>query len=154
MKILAGSLLFAASAIVSVRAADPLSSLRAMTGTWNCTYNTGKTTATYKAVFSYEMSGNWLRERDSWVHGGSDEGLFTYEPKRSAWTEIVVEPDRTTTIFRGPGANPNHIVYRSIYPDASMTDVFDRTSPARYSLHFTQAVDGKTIASVDTCVKT
>ena len=55
--------------------------------------------------------------------------LFTYEPKRHSWTEVIVEPERTATVFRGAGSNPNHVVYRSIYPDASMTDIFDRKSP-------------------------
>ena len=153
MKRVVWLLLFAAGVTAPAQAADPLTSLRSMVGTWNCSYDSGKAKAMYRAVFSYAMAENSLRESDSWVHGGSDESLFTYEPKRNAWTAIVAEPDRSTTIFRGPGADPNHIIYRSILPDASMIDVFDRMSPARYTLHFTQTVDGKSTSSVDTCVK-
>jgi hypothetical protein len=145
--------LFAILGTVPARADDPLSALRFLVGTWNCTYHLAKTHLTYKATFSYDMNGNWMRERDSWAGGGGDEGLFTYEAKRHWWTAVIVEQDRTTTVFRGAGSDPNHVVYRSIYPDASMTDVFDRVSPARYTLHFTQNAGGKSTKSMDTCVK-
>jgi len=135
-------------------AGDSLASLRYLVGTWQCTYDTGKMRATYTATFDYDMSGNWIRERDSWKGGGEDLGMLTYDPKNGVWTSVVLEPDRTTTLFRAGGDNPNHLVYRSIYPNASMTDVFDRVSAASYTLHFTQMAGGKTTKSTDTCLKT
>jgi hypothetical protein len=134
------------------RAADPLSSLHFLVGTWSCSYAAGTTRGRYTAAFSYDMAGNWLREQDSWTGGGGDLGMFTYERGRG-WTVVILEQDRTTTIMRATGDNPSYIVYRSVYPDASMTDVFDRTSPTRYTLNFTQSANGKMVKSIDICVK-
>ncbi|MBV8147760.1 MAG: hypothetical protein JO092_01555 [Candidatus Eremiobacteraeota bacterium] len=142
-----------ASALAPADAADPLASLRYQVGTWTCTYHSGTKPMTYKASFSYALGNNWMRERDSWAGGGGDEDLFTYDPKTQSWTAVVVENERATVLFRARGANPNHIVYRSVYPDASATDVFDRVSPTRYTLHFSQTTGGKTTKSFDTCVK-
>jgi hypothetical protein len=152
MKYAAAVTLAAFIALAPAVAADPLATLRYQIGTWTCTYQLGSQRAAYKASFSYALGNNWMREQDSWA-GGSDEDLFTYDPKTRSWTAIVVENERATVVFRANGDNPNHIVYRSVYPDASATDVFDRVSPATYTLHFTQSRNGKTTKSVDTCVK-
>ena len=154
MKAIFAVLLLLMSATGPAAASDPLASLRFLVGTWNCTYHAGAARVTYKATFSYDMSGNWMRERDVWAGGGGDEGLFTYEPKRRSWSVVIVEQDRTTTVMRGTGSNANHVVYHSVYPDPSMTDIFDRVSPTQYTLHFTQTTGGKTVRSTDTCVKT
>jgi hypothetical protein len=58
------------------------------------------------------------------------------------------------TVFRTADNNLDRAVYRSIYPDASMTDNFNRTSPPRDAVHFTQTAGRKAIKSTDTCVKT
>ena len=55
----------------------------------------------------------------------------------------MIEPERTTTIFRATGTDGSHIVYHSAYPDASMTEVFDRIASNRYTLHFKQKASGK-----------
>lgn len=143
-----------AAALLPARAADPLGSMRFLVGNWNCTYDAGKTKATYKGTFAYELGDNWLRESDSWTGGGGDFGYFTYEPKRRGWTAVIFENERTTTIFRANGNDPNRIEYRSVYPDATMSEVFERTSPVRYVLHFTQNAGGTKIHSTDVCVKT
>ena len=134
-------------------ASDSLASLQYLVGTWSCTYNAGKVHAKYAAIFAYDLRGNWLRESDSWSGGGSDLGMFTYEPKAHAWTAVVMEPERATVLFRASGSNPNRVVYRSVFPNAGMTDVFQRESPDRYTLHFTQTTGGKTTTSMDVCVK-
>jgi hypothetical protein len=153
MKHLAMALFFAVLSFAPATASDPLSSLRFLVGNWTCTYHAGKTSLPYKAAFSYDLGGNWLRERDWWKGGGADEDLFTYDPKRRGWTAIVIEQERAAVVFHAAGSNPNHVVYRSVYPDTSMTDVFDRTSLTRYTLNFTQTAQGKTIKSTDVCVK-
>lgn len=153
MRIIIGvTLLLAVLAAGPAAASDPLASLHFLVGTWNCGYQMGKTHATYKAAFAYDMNGNWMRQSDSWT-GGGDLGLFTYEPK-IGWTAVVFERDRTTTIFRASGSNPNHVVYHRTYPQAGATEVFDRVSPTRFTVHFTQTEGGKTTSSTDTCVKT
>jgi hypothetical protein len=153
MKFFAAILLLVALNAAPAAAKDPLSSLRFLVGTWKCSYHAGKAHAYYKATYSYDLGGNWLRESDSWAGGGSDLGMITYEPKTLGWTAVVLEEDRTTTLFRAPASSPNRIVYRSIYPSTAMTDVFERESPTRYTLHFTQNAGGKTIESTDVCVK-
>jgi len=152
MRIPATALLLALIASLPAGAADPLASLRFLVGTWQCTYEMGKTHATYKAAFAYDMNDNWVRESDSFS-GGGDQGMFTYEPKRG-WTAVVLGQDRTTTIFRASGSNPNRIIYHSVYGYPGATEVFDRVSPARFTVHFTQTEGGKTTSSTDTCVKT
>jgi hypothetical protein len=153
MRLLTSVLFSIAIGTTSASAADPMSALHFLVGTWHCSYNSGKTHGAYTATFDYDLGGNWMRERDSWTGGGGDQGMFTYEPKRRGWTAIVIEEDRTTVVFHGAGNNANSIVYRSVYPDASMTDVFERKSATSYALHFTQSAGGKTTKSTDTCVK-
>jgi hypothetical protein len=153
MRFVLGCIFLGVAALAPASANDPLSSLRYLVGAWNCTYHAGATRVSYKALFSYDMGGNWVRERDSWAGGGNDLGMFTYEPKRHGWTAVVIEPERSTVVFRASGDNPNHIVYRSLYPDTSMTEIFVRDSPTRYTLQFTQISTGKTTKSNDLCVK-
>jgi len=135
-----------------VVASQPASS-RFLIGNWTCTYHAGKTSMKYTATFSYDLGGNWMRERDWWTGGGADEGMFTYDPKRGGWTAVILEQEGATVVFHAAGSNPNYITYRSVFPDASMTEIFERTSSTKYALHFTQTAHGKTIESNDTCVK-
>ncbi len=153
MKVLAALPLFVALTASTAAASDPLASLRFMVGTWNCTYQAPSAQVYYKATYAYDMGNNWLRESDAWKGGGSDLGMITYDPKSRAWMEVVMENERTVTLFRASGANPNRLVYRSVFPRAGMTDVFERTSPTRYTLHFTQSAGGRTMRSTDVCVK-
>jgi len=152
MKFLA-ALSFAALSIAPAAANDSLRSLSYLVGTWKCTYDAGKTRMVYTATFAYVMDENWVRESDSWSGGGSDLGMFTYDSKRREWTALVIEPERSSVVFRAAGSDAYHIVYRSVYPDTSMTDVFDRESPSRYTLHFAQSAGGKVTRSNDTCRK-
>jgi hypothetical protein len=146
-------LLLVTLGVAPASASDPLSSLRFLVGTWNCTYQAGRASLSYHATYAYDMKDNWMSERDVWKGGGADQGMFTFDPKRG-WTAVVILPDRTTTIFHATGKNGGHIVYHSVYPNASMTDLFDRVSSTRYTLHFKQKTNGKTMTSTDTCVKT
>ena len=154
MKYTIAALCAALLSAAPVAAADPLSSLRYLVGTWSCSYNAGKNHITYKAVYAYDMANNWMRESDSWAGGGNDLGMLTYDPKHHGWTAVIVEPERSATIFRSDGGDYAHIVYHSMYPDTSMTEVFDRQSQTRYTLHFTQTGRGRTIKSTDLCLKT
>jgi hypothetical protein len=151
MRIPATALLLALIASSPAAAADPLASLRFLVGTWQCTYQMGKTRLMYKAAFAYDMNDNWMSERDS-GSAGSALGMFTYQPKEG-WTAVILDQERGTTIFRASGSNPNHIVYHGSYQGTNATEVFDRVTPARYTVHFTQTEGGKTTSSTDTCVK-
>jgi hypothetical protein len=147
------TLLLSTLAATGASRSDPLGSLRFLVGNWTCSFRQSSARVTYKATFGYDMAGNWLRERDEWAGGGSDEALFTYDPKQRAWIAVVVENERTATIFRGTGPDPTHVVYHSVYPNAGMTEVFDRTSPTHYTVAFTGTIDGREMKSTDLCVR-
>ena len=132
-------------------AAAPLAGLQYLVGTWNCTYRAGAVRFVYRATYTYDRDAHTLREVASWP-GGGDEELLTYDPQRRSWTSVVLDQE-TATILRASGSDPNHIAYRSVYPDASMAVTFDRISGTEYTLHATVRSGSKTIASVDTCLR-
>lgn len=154
MRVLAASLVWSVLALSPAVAADPLSSLRFLVGSWNCTYQAGRTRVYYKATYVYDLGNNWLRENDSWTHGGSDLGMITYDPKARQWISVVVDGQRSTVVFRAGGSTANHLVYRSAYPTTKFTNVFDRNSPTRYTLHFSGSIGGTSVKSTDVCTKT
>jgi hypothetical protein len=131
---------------------DPMASMKFLVGDWTCTYRQGAAKVAYKATFAYDMAGNWLRERDV-SPGSTGEALFTYQPKQHAWIAVFVEGARDAAMFKGTGTDTAHIVYRSVYPDTSMTEHIDHTSPTRYTIHFSQTAKGKTITSMDVCTR-
>lgn len=151
--LLASTLLFVVVGAARPAAQDQLSSARYLVGTWTCSYQTGATRVQYQSTFSYEMGGNWLRERDKWAHGGSDEALFTYDPKKREWTFTIFENSRTTTVFVGHGT-AGHVLYKSVYPNSNATEALDEISPSRYTLRFTAYANGKAnVFSTDICTK-
>ena len=127
---------------------------RDLLGTWKCTYTAGAHPMTYSATFAYAMGGSWMRETDFSGGAANGEALYSYDRKSATWTAVIVLGDHTVTIFRASGPSATHIAYHSVYPDASMTDIFDRISPTKYALHFTQIANGKPTKSNDTCTKT
>jgi outer membrane lipoprotein-sorting protein len=145
-------LVLASTIGASTKPADRLQEFAFMMGSWTCSYTQGTQTSSYSATMSWALGGNWIRERDTWA-GGGDEGLFTYDPSKRQWTSLVMEPDRSPTLFVAGDTGSAHIAYRSVYPDASMTDTIDRISPTKYTVHFTQTLGGKTTHSVDVCTK-
>jgi hypothetical protein len=132
--------------------APPLAGLHYLVGTWNCTYRAGAVRTAYHATYAYDRDGHTLRQVTSWA-GGGDEELLAYDAQRSGWTAVVLDEQGTATILRATGRDPNHIAYRSVYPDASIAEKFDRISAREYRLHATVRSGGKTLASVDTCLR-
>src|ERR1700677_4435548 len=128
-----------------------LAGMHYLVGTWSCTYQAGAARFAYTASYAYDRGGNTLRESGAWK-GGRDEELLAYDAHRG-WTALVFEDQGTATVLRASGSNPNHIVYRSVYPDAAISETFERLSATKYTLHATVRSGGKTISSVDTCVK-
>ena len=126
--------------------------LHYLVGTWNCTYRAAGAHLAYDATYAYDRNGHTLRETTSWT-GGGDEELLAYDAQRRGWTSVVFEDQGSATILHATGSDPNHIAYRSVYPDASIAVTFDRISATEYALHGTVRSGGKTITSVDTCVK-
>ncbi|MFZ0681296.1 MAG: hypothetical protein WAM84_00290 [Candidatus Cybelea sp.] len=129
----------------------PLAGMHYLVGTWNCTYRAGTVRFAYDATFVYDRDGHTLRQIASWA-GGGDEELLAYNSKRG-WTAVVFEDQGAATIMRATGSDPNHIAFRSVYPDASIAETFDRVSATEYTLHATVRSGGKTITSVDTCLR-
>ncbi len=132
--------------------ASPLDGLHYLVGPWHCTYRAGASRLAYDATYVYDLDGHTLRESASWA-GGGDEELLAYDAQRRGWTAVVFDDQGTTTILRASGSDPNHIAYRSVYPDASIDVTFDRISATKYTLHATVRSSGKTITSVDTCLR-
>jgi hypothetical protein len=122
-----------------------------LAGTWNCTYRAGAARFAYSATYAYDRNGHTLRQIASWA-GGGDEELIAYDAHRG-WTAAVLDGQGTATIMRATGSDPNHIAYRSVYPDASIAVRFDRISASKYTLNATVRSGSKTIASVDTCLR-
>jgi hypothetical protein len=146
------TLVLAGAIGAGTKPADPLQAYAFMIGSWTCSYTSGTQTSSYAATMSWAPGANWIRERDTWP-GGGDEALYTYNPNKRQWTSVVVDSGRGTTLFVANNTGGTHIAYRSVYPDASMTDTIDRISPTKYTVHFMQTVGGKTIRSADVCTK-
>jgi len=133
--------------------AAPLAGMHYLVGTWNCTYRAGTVRLAYATTYAYDRDGHTLRQVASWAGGGGDEELLAYDAQRGRWTAVVLDDQGTTTIMRATGSDPRHIAYRSVYPDASIAVTFDRISATEYTLHATVRSSGKTITSVDTCLR-
>jgi hypothetical protein len=129
----------------------PLAGLHYLVGTWNCTYRGGALRMAYGATYANDRDGHTLRQISSWAGGGGEE-LLAYDAHRG-WTTVVLDDQGTATILRATGSDPNHIAYRSVYPDASIAETFERISATEYTLHATVRAGGKTITSVDTCLR-
>jgi hypothetical protein len=132
--------------------APPLARLNYLVGTWNCTYRAGAARFVYDNTYAYDRSGHTLRQTASWA-GGGDEELVAYDAQHRRWTAVVFDDQGNATIMHATGSDPNHIAYRSVYPDASIAVTFDRVSATEYTLHGTVRSGGKTINSVDTCLR-
>jgi len=150
-----GSVVMLASFVLAAAlptTAAPVAGMHYLVGTWNCTYRGGAIRMAYGATYAYDLDGHTLRQTASFA-GGGDEELISYDARRGGWTAVVLDGQGNATIMRAPGSDPNHIAYRSVYPDASIAVKFDRISATKYTLHGTVRAGGKTIASVDTCMR-
>jgi hypothetical protein len=143
------SLLLAAALSAKV---SPLSGLHYLVGTWKCTYRAGAVRFAYDATYAYDRDGHTLRQVASWP-GGGDEELVAYDAQHGRWTAVVLDDQGTATVMRATGSDPNHVAYRSVYPDAGIAVKYDRVSATEYTLHGTVRSGGKTITSVDTCLR-
>jgi hypothetical protein len=132
--------------------ASPLAGLHYLVGRWKCTYRAGAARLAYDAVYAYDLDGRTLREIASWA-GGGDEELLAYDAQRGGWTAVVFDDHGSTTVMRATGSDPSHVAYRSSYPDASIAVTFDRVSTTEYTLHGSVRAGGKTITSIDTCLR-
>jgi hypothetical protein len=141
-----------ALAAASPAKAAPLAGLHYLVGSWNCTYRAGAVRLAYDATYAYDRDGHTLRQIASWA-GGGDEELLAYDAQRDRWTAVVLDDQGTATIMRASASDTNHIAYRSVYPDAGIAVTFDRISATEYTLHGTVRMGGKTITSVDTCLR-
>ncbi|MBV8244871.1 MAG: hypothetical protein JOZ38_03025 [Candidatus Eremiobacteraeota bacterium] len=130
----------------------PIAGLHFLVGTWSCTYDAGPVRMAYATTYAYDRDGHILRQISSFA-GGGDEELIASDATRGGWTAMVLDDQGNATVMRGAGSDPNHIAYRSVYPDAGIAVTFDRVSATKYTLHATVRTGGKTITSVDTCVR-
>lgn len=139
---------------VVASAAQPVDSLNFLIGSWNCSFQMGAQRASYHAVYARAMGGAGILQTDSWRGGGGDAGLYTYDGTARQWNATFVEPSGQTTVFLSKDKGPQRIAYRSVYPDTTAREVFERVSPAKYLINFTQTKNGKVTVSNDVCSKT
>jgi hypothetical protein len=132
-------------------AAAPSAGMQYLVGTWNCTYRAGAMHMGYGATYTSDLGGHALREIASYT-GGGDEELIAYDAPRG-WTAVVLDDHGNATIMHATSKDPNHVAYSSVYPDKSIAVKFDRVSATEYTLHGTVRAGGKTITSVDTCLR-
>jgi hypothetical protein len=132
--------------------ADPVPALKYLAGTWSCDFVSGAQHLTYTAHYAYAMGGNWMRLTDTFPGGGGDEALITYDPKAGKWITVVLEPDRTATIFESSDVGRS-IAYHSVYPNAGMRETFRHVTDAKYTTNFTGTLEGKPMTTTDTCTK-
>ena len=132
--------------------AAPVEGLHYLVGTWNCTYRAGTARLDYVATYTYALNGRTLREIATWT-GGGDEELQSFDTQRHGWSAVVFDDHGNATVMRATGSDPEHIAYRSVYPDANLGVKLDRISAAKYTLHGTFRSGGKTTDSVDTCLR-
>jgi hypothetical protein len=132
--------------------AAPLAGMHYLVGTWNCTYHAAAVHLAYSATYAYDLDGHTLRQTTSSA-GYGDEELLTYDAQRRGWTAVILDDQGNATVMRANGSDPNHIAYRSVYPDASIAETFDRISATEYMLHAAVRSGGKTITSADTCLR-
>ena len=150
----ASAALFASLVLASAlpATAAPLAGLHYLVGSWSCTYHAGAVRLAYASTYAYDLDGHALRQTTSST-GYGDEELLTYDAHRSGWTAVILDDQGNATVMRATGSDPNHIAYRSVYPDASIAEMFDRISATKYTLHATVRSGGKTITSFDTCLR-
>ena len=149
ISVMLASLILAA---LPATAAAPVAGLHYLVGTWKCTYRAGAVRLAYDAKYTYNRDGHTLWQTASWA-GGGDEELLAYGAQYGGWTAVVFDDQGTTTVMRAPGKNPNHVAYRSVYPDAGIAVTLDRISATEYTLHGIVRSGGKTTTSIDTCMR-
>ena len=132
--------------------AAPLAGLHYLVGSWKCTYRAGTSIFPYDATYAYDLDGHTLREIATWA-GGGDEELLAYDAQDAGWRAVVFDDHGNATVMHATGSDPTHVAYRSVYPDASLAVTLDRVSATKYTLHATVHSGGKTIISVDTCLR-
>jgi hypothetical protein len=132
---------------------SPLGDLQFLIGTWRCSYASGSQHGVYTASYAPALNGSGLLQTDSWNGGGGDAAIYSYQAATRRVNVTVVEENGETTVFLGTPAG-GRIAYRSVYPDSTAKETFERVTGSEYTLGFTQTQHGKTIASKDVCVRT
>lgn len=131
--------------------ASPLTELHDLVGSWSCSYRAGTMSMGYHATYALDRDGHIVRETASFGASGGDEELIAYDDQHHRWTAVVLDDQGNATVMHATGTDPKHIVYRSVSPDTGIAVTYDRVSPAKYTLHATLRMGGKTMTSVDTC---
>lgn len=152
LAVLFGALLLTAAASPPIRTLNPMTTLSYLVGDWTCTVHSGGKSETYHARFSYTAGNTWMQETDTWTNGG-DQLVFTYIPGKRVWRAVVSEYNGNVTVFEAPDTGLSHVAYRSVYPDATMQDTFDRVSTTRFTMHFRQQTAHGINTGNDNCVK-
>lgn len=135
-----------------MRAANPIALMNYLPGTWYCTTNYGGHVLNYRARYAYDQNGAWLTAVDT-SSMGTDRLLISYDKARHLFRSVVTESDGSVTVFEAPDTGLAHIVYKSVFPDTSMQETFDRHSTTHYMTHFRQQTPKGIVTVTDDCFK-
>lgn len=137
---------------VPMRTADPIALMNYLPGTWQCTTNYGGHMLAYRANYSYDQNGAWLTALDT-SSMGTDRLLLSYDKTKRRFRAVATESDGSVTVFEAPGSSLAHIEYRSVFPDRSMQETFDRISRTHYTTNFRQYTPKGNVSVTDDCRK-
>ena len=127
--------------------------LHFLIGKWSCSFAMGTQRGVYTATYAVALDGAGLLQTDTWTGGGGDAGMYSYDASTHRFNETVVVSSGQTTVFLGTPEGSKQIAYRSVYPDASAREIFQRISDSQYTLDYHQTQHGKTLSSKDICRK-
>ncbi len=138
------------TAATPMRAADPVTLLRYLVGTWNCSSTIAGKTTSYTAQYAMTMGGQWLRTTNA-SKGYESEDMMTYV--KHHWLVVDIEPFRAVTTYTADDTGLAHIALKPAYPKDEPDVTFDRLTFTKYRLTFDGHMGGKAVHWVDTCTK-
>ncbi|HET7813484.1 MAG TPA: hypothetical protein VFL13_03850 [Candidatus Baltobacteraceae bacterium] len=134
------------------RTANPIALMNYLPGTWTCSTTFGGGALTYQARYAYDQNQTWLTAIDT-SKMGTDRLMISYDKAKHRFRALVADSGGGITVFEAPDTGLAHIVYKSVFPDATMQETFDRISDMHYTTHFRQHTDKGLVTVTDDCRK-
>ncbi len=150
--VFAATLLVAGTAAVqAATAASPLVALQ-LRGHWVCTQS-GSSSGTYDQDWTAVFGGTWLRASDSTKGQVTAEHTVTFNKADSTWVVLDDFLPGSYDVLHGTESGITHIVFHEVYPKLGLTVVYNRLTPAKYTVDATGNVAGKKVLAHSVCVK-
>ncbi len=139
------------AAVHAKTAASPLVALQ-LRGHWTCT-QTGGPGGTYSQDWSAPFGGLWLRATDSAKGQVTAEHTVTFNKADSTWVVLDALPAGNYDVLHGTESGSSHIAFHAVYPKLALAVVYNRITPAKYTLDVTGNIQGKKLLTHSVCVK-